>query len=333
MTTTYKHYKEPLAEHSAIWGDQYALTMSAGLFENQEHNTQATFHAYIRNNPFNGGYLLTGGQNIIKEWLDKHWKFDEIDIERMRSETLPDQDGNPTRLYSDEFIDMCANAELELTIDAMPEGELAFPDEPIYRVHGPLWQCLMVETPILNVTNSQSLFATLGSRLMTVAGGDPVLEFGLRRAQTIGGLEPSRGSYIGGISATSNNEAGKYYGIPTKGTFAHAWVMAQEDELESFKKYARAMPNNGVFLVDTYDTAEGVRKAVQACKEIGVGMNGIRLDSGALADLSKTARKILDEGGFPNAKIAASNDLDEKAITSLKAEGAKIDIWGLEPTL
>lgn len=333
MPSTYKHYREPLAQHSAIWGDQYALTMSQALFTNGEHNTQATFHAYIRKNPFDGGYLVTGGQNIIKEWLDKHWKFDEIDIENMREETILDSNGVPRRLYTDEFIEMLQNAELELTIDAMPEGELAFPDEPIYRVHGPLWQCLMVETPILNATNSQSLFATLGSRLVSLANGDPVLEFGLRRSQAIGGYEPSRGAYIGGIAATSSNEAKKFYGIPTKGTFAHAWVMAQQDELASFKKYASAMPHNGIFLVDTFDTLEGVKNAIKACKEIGVDLKGIRLDSGDLAYLSKEARKILDEGGFPNAKIAASNDLDEETIASLKAQGAKIQIWGIGTNL
>lgn len=333
MTNEYEYYNEPLAKHSAIWGDQYAVTMSAALFKNNEHNTPATFHTYIRKNPFQGGYLLTAGQNIIKEWLDQHWKFDEIDIKRMRNEKVLDNHGNPIRLYSDEFIEMCANSKLELTIDAMPEGEIAFPDEPIYRVHGPLWQCLMVETPILNVTNSQSLFATLASRLTVAAGGDPILEFGLRRAQSIGGLESSRGSFIGGVSATSNNEAGKHYGIPTKGTFAHAWVMAQEDELDAFKKYSKAMPHNGIFLVDTYDTERGVKRAAQACRDIEVNLKGIRLDSGDLAYLSKRARKILDKEGFPHAKIVASNDLDEQTVSSLKAQGAKIDVWGIGTNL
>lgn len=333
MTNTYKHYREKLAEHSAIWGDQYALTMAQGLFSLGEHDTRATFHAYIRKNPFNGGYLLTGGQNIINEWLDKHWRFDDIDLENLRNDVIPDDEGNMMRLYSDEFIDHLANAKMELTIDAMPEGEIAFPDEPIYRVHGPLWQCLMVETPILNVTNSQSLFATLASRLSTATGGDPILEFGLRRAQCIGGLEPTRGAYLGGIAASSNNEAKKFYGIPTKGTFAHAWVMAQEDEIAAFVKYANVMPHNGIFLVDTYETLEGVRRASRACKEAGVTLKGIRLDSGDLAYLSKEARKILDKEGFPQAKIAASNDLDERTIRSLKEQGARIDIWGIGTNL
>lgn len=343
----YKHYKEVLAEHSAIFADQYALTMSQAFFSNDKHNLNTTFHAYIRKNPFDGGYLVTGGQNIALEWLVNNWKFDEQDIEMMREETIPDlATGQPTRLYTDEFIDFIKDEPLRLTVDAMPEGELAFPDEPIYRIHGPLWQCLMVEAAILNMTNSQSLFATLATRLKTATGTsevvtftsdpanrDPILEFGLRRAQCIGGLEPTRGAYLGGIDGTSNMLAKKYYGIPTSGTFAHALVMTYEDELEAFSEYAQAMPNNGIFLVDTYNTLEGVKKAIKACKDNNVVMKGIRLDSGDLAHLSKEARTILDEAGFKDAKIAASNDLDEAEIISLKSKGAKIDIWGIGTNL
>ena len=327
-------YEEKLAQHSAAWRDRYAATMAQAFFTNGKHNTPVTFHAYIRSTPFKGGYLVTGGQNIVREWLSKYWKFDDRDIALMKKATVPDPvTGEPRKLYTPEFIDMCKNAKMELTVDAMPEGELAFPDEPIYRVHGPLWQCLMIEAALLNCMNSQSLFATLASRLVAVAEGAPVLEFGLRRAQCIGGLEASRASYVGGVAGTSNDLAEKYYGIPSAGTFAHALVMMYEDELTAFKEYIGAMPHNGIFLVDTYDTIEGVKKAVKACKDLGLTMKGIRLDSGDLTYLSKEARKILDEAGFTKAVIAASNDLDEETIASIKREGGKIDLWGVGTNL
>jgi nicotinate phosphoribosyltransferase len=328
-----KHYEEKLAQHSAAWRDRYALTMAQAFFTNGKHDINTTFHAYIRKSPFNGGYLITGGQNIIREWLAQHWKFDERDLDLMREATVPDQSGKPQRVFTDAFIEMAKNAKMELTIDAMPEGEIAFPDEPIYRVHGPLWQCLLVEAAILNTMNSQSLFATLASRMAEVAGGAPILEFGLRRAQDVGGLAPSRGAYLGGASATSNDLANKYYGIPAAGTFAHALVMTYEDELTAFKEYIGAMPHNGIFLVDTYDTLEGVKKAIKACQETGLNLKGIRLDSGDLTYLSIEARKLLDAAGFKNAAICASNDLDEETIAAIRREGGKIDIWGVGTNL
>ncbi|MBU0858793.1 MAG: nicotinate phosphoribosyltransferase, partial [Alphaproteobacteria bacterium] len=327
------YYEEKLAQHSAAWRDRYAITMAQAFYTNGKHNMPVTFHAYIRNTPFKGGYLVTGGQNIIREWLSHHWKFDDRDLQIMREATVPDVQGKAQRIFTDEFIEMCRGAKMELTIDAMPEGELAFPDEPIYRVHGPLWQCLLVEAAILNTMNSQSLFATLASRLTDVAEGQPILEFGLRRAQCIGGLEASRGAYLGGVAATSNDLANKYYNIPAAGTFAHALVMTYEDELTSFKEYIGAMPHNGIFLVDTYDTLEGVKKAITACQELGLNLKGIRLDSGDLTYLSKESRKLLDAAGFPNAQIAASNDLDEETIAAIKREGGKIDIWGVGTNL
>jgi nicotinate phosphoribosyltransferase len=340
------YYREALAEKSAFWADLYALTMSQALFTNEKHNINTTFQAFIRKPPFGGSYLVTGGQNIIAEWLDKNWKFTQRNIEQMREKTARNPvSGAMTPLFTPAFIDMVKNAKLELTIDAMEEGELAFPDEPIYRVHGPVWQCLMIEAALLNALNSQSLFATLATRMKEAtasqhavsftqhADRDPILEFGLRRAQDVGGIAPSRGAYIGGVDATSNLLAEEYYGIPTQGTFAHALVMLYEDELAAFTEYAKAMPNNGIFLVDTYNTLEGVKKACKACKDAGASMKGIRLDSGDLAYLSKESRKILDREGFTDARIAASNDLDEQEILKLKRGGAKIDIWGVGTNL
>ena len=326
----YPFYREKLAEHSAIWSDKYALTMAQALHTNNRHNINTTFHAYIRKEPFNGSFLLTAGQNIIFEWLKNNWRFDEVDLHNLRHAQIADhKTGEMKRQYTDEFVDMLANAKLELTIDAMPEGEIAFHDEPIFRINGPLWQCLMVEAAILNITNSQSLFATLAARMNHATVDEMLLEFGLRRAQAIGGLEPSRGGYVGGVDATSNMLANKYYGIPAAGTMAHAFVMLYENELQAFAEYAGAMPDNATFLVDTYDTVEGVKNACKTCRDLGIPLKGIRLDSGKMDELSIAARAIMDSFGFTDAKIAASNDLEEKTIRELKRNDAAIDQWGV----
>jgi len=218
-------------------------------------------------------------------------------------------------------------------VDAMPEGTVAFPHEPLVRVRGPLLQAQLLETPLLNLVNFQTLVATKAARVCQAARGAPVLEFGLRRAQGIdGGLSAARAAYIGGCAGTSNVLAGKLFGIPIKGTHAHSWVMSFDDEIESFRSYAQAMPNNCVFLVDTYDTIEGVKRAAAVGKKLrqrGHEMVGVRLDSGDLAYLSIEARRILDEAGFPDAGILASSDLDEHLIASLKEQGAKISVWGV----
>jgi nicotinate phosphoribosyltransferase len=204
-------------------------------------------------------------------------------------------------------------------------------------VQGPIVHAQLLETALLNILNFQSLIATKAARVCEAARGDPVIEFGLRRAQgPDGGLSASRAAYIGGCAGTSNAQAGKRFGIPVKGTQAHSWVMAFASEAESFDAYARAMPNNGVFLVDTYATLQGVRNAVAAGKtlrSLGHELAGIRLDSGDLAYLSQEARKLLDSEGFPRAAIMASNELDEYLIESLKQQGAAIDAWGVGTNL
>jgi len=215
----------------------------------------------------------------------------------------------------------------------MEEGTVALANEPMLRVRGPLLQCQLVETALLTMINFETLIATKAARITSAAGDDPVLEFGLRRAQGIdGGLSASRAAFVGGCAATSNVLAGRLFGIPVRGTHAHSWIMAFDDELEAFEAYADAMPNNCVFLVDTYDTIEGVRKAVEVGRRLrkqGHEMVGIRLDSGDLTALSIEARRILDDGEFPDAKIVASNDLDEHLITKLKGQGAQIGVWGV----
>jgi nicotinate phosphoribosyltransferase len=215
----------------------------------------------------------------------------------------------------------------------MPEGTVVFSHEPLIRVQGPLLQCQIIETALLNIINFQTLIATKAARMCLAAQGEPVLEFGLRRAQGIdGALTASRAAYIGGCTATSNVLAGKVFGIPVRGTHAHSWVMAFDDERESFRAYAEAMPNNCIFLVDTYNTREGVRKAAEVgtwLKENGHTLLGIRLDSGDLGQLSIEARTILDDAGFPDAAIVGGSDLDEYSITDLKERGAPINLWGI----
>ncbi|MBW3635263.1 MAG: nicotinate phosphoribosyltransferase, partial [Armatimonadetes bacterium] len=215
----------------------------------------------------------------------------------------------------------------------MPEGTICFAQEPLLRVQGPVLQCQLLETALLNIINFQTLIATKAARIALAARGEAVLEFGARRAQGIdGALSASRAAFVGGVAATSNVLAGKCFGIPVKGTHAHSWVMLFDSELEAFETYADALPNNVVFLVDTYDTLEGTRRAVEIGRKLrqnGHDLLGIRLDSGDLAYLSIEARKILDAGGFPDAKIFASNDLDEHLIASLKEQGAQIAVWGV----
>ncbi len=226
-----------------------------------------------------------------------------------------------------------SHLKLNVDIDAIEEGRVVFANEPLLRVTGPMLQCQLLETALLNIINFQTLVATKACRVSMAAKGDMVLEFGLRRAQgNDGALAASRAAYIGGCHATSNVLAGKMFGIPVRGTHAHSWVMSFDDERTAFEKYAHAMPNNCIFLVDTYDTLDGVRNAIRVglkLKESGHKMIGIRLDSGDLAYLSIAARQMLDEAGLVEASIVASNDLDERLIVSLKQQGARINVWGV----
>ncbi|HSN25037.1 MAG TPA: nicotinate phosphoribosyltransferase, partial [Kofleriaceae bacterium] len=218
-------------------------------------------------------------------------------------------------------------------IDAVPEGSLVFAHEPVVRVTGPIAHAQLVETALLTIINFQTLIATKAARIVSAARGAPVLEFGLRRAQGIdGGISAARAAWIGGVAGTSNVLAGTLHGIPVAGTHAHSWVMFHGDELEAFRSYAEALPGNCTFLVDTYDTLDGVRHAITVGRELrarGHELAGVRLDSGDLAHLSNEARRMLDEAGFPDAKIVASNDLDEHLIGSLLEQGARIDVYGV----
>ncbi|MFN8577085.1 MAG: nicotinate phosphoribosyltransferase [Candidatus Sericytochromatia bacterium] len=308
--------------------DLYQLTMAYGYWESKTDDKEAVFHLYFRKNPFQGGYTVSCGLDYVIDFLE-NFSFSNDDIEYLSS--LKGNDNEP--LFKKEFLKYLSDLKFTCDVDAIPEGTVVFPNEPLLRIKGPLVQCQLLETALLNIINFQTLIATKASRVVLATKGEQVLEFGLRRAQGIdGGLAASRASYIGGCSATSNVLAGKIFNIPVRGTHAHSWIMSFDNELEAFNTYAQAMPNNCVFLVDTYDTLEGVKKAVEVGKKLkdkGYKMAGIRLDSGDLAYLSIEARKILDENGFNETAIVGSNDLDETIISSLKDQGAKINIWGV----
>ena len=238
-----------------------------------------------------------------------------------------------TPLFETKFLDYLQTLRFACDIDAIPEGNVVFPHEPLLRVSGSLLQGQLFETALLNIINFQTLIATKSARICLAARGSPVIEFGLRRAHgPDGALAASRAAYIGGCVATSNVLAGKVFGIPVRGTHAHSWVMSFQTEYEAFEAYSEAMPGNCVFLVDTYDSIEGIRHAVEVgrhLRAIGKDLAGIRLDSGDLSYLSIVARSILDQAGFKTTQIVASNDLDEYVIASLNEQGASIDLWGV----
>lgn len=312
----------------ALLTDLYQLTMAYGYWKTGRADDEAVFHLFFRKNPFKGGYTVACGLSHVIDYLN-NLRFDESDVKYLS--TLTGNDKKP--LFEEAFLRYLADLRFKLDIDAVPEGTVVFSQEPLLRVSGSLLACQLVETPFLNMMNFQSLIATKAARICQAAQGEPVLEFGLRRAQGIdGAIAASRAAYIGGCTATSNVLAGKAFGIPVKGTHAHSWVMSFDDELTAFDAYAKAMPNNCVFLVDTYDTLEGVKHAIKIgnrLRKTGHEMVGIRLDSGDLAYLSIEARRMLDEAGFPKASIVASNDLDEDIITSLKQQNATIAVWGV----
>jgi nicotinate phosphoribosyltransferase len=312
----------------ALLTDLYQVTMAYSYWKAGVHEREAVFNLFFRSNPFGGGYTVTCGLEHVVDFL-KHFRFAKDDLDYLAS--LRGNDGKP--LFDAAFLKYLERVPFTCDVDAIPEGTVVFPPEPLVRVRGAIAQCQIVESALLNLVNFQSLIATKAARVCSAAEGDVIVEFGLRRAQGIdGALAASRAAYIGGCPATSNMLAGKLLGIPVRGTHAHSWVMFFESEREAFLEYAKAMPNNCIFLVDTYDTLGGVRNAVEAgrwLREQGHEMIGIRLDSGDLAYLSIETRKILDEAGFPDATILASNELDERIIESLKSQGARIGVWGV----
>lgn len=312
----------------ALLTDLYQLTMAYGYWRSGVSEKEGVFHLFFRQAPFGSGYTIACGLSAAIEFL-AGFRFTSEDAEFLRSLSGFDK----RALLDRDFLRFLKALRFQCDVDGVPEGTVVFPQEPLLRVKGPMVQAQLVETALLNFINFETLIATKAARVCLAAEGDRVIEFGLRRAQgRDGGLSASRAAYVGGCVATSNVLAGQRFGIPVAGTHAHSWVMSFDTELEAFRAYAQALPGNCIFLVDTYNTIEGVRNAVKVGHELrrrGHELAGVRLDSGDLAWLSIQTRRILDEAGFPKASIVASNDLDEAIITSLKQQGARIDTWGV----
>ena len=305
--------------------DLYELTMMQGYFKNKAQNETVIFDAFYRSNPQGGGYAISAGLEQVIEYIN-NLHFSREDISYLSG----------LRLFEKDFLEYLESFHFSGDIYAIPEGNLMFPREPMVKVIAPIMEAQLIETAILNIINHQSLIATKASRVCYAAKGDGIMEFGLRRAQgPDAGLYGARAAMIGGCLGTSNVLAGQLFDVPVKGTHAHSWIMSFPDEYTAFKTYARMYPSACILLVDTYDTLKsGVPNAIKVFQEMqeeGIPLTfyGIRLDSGDLAYLSKKARKMLDEAGFTDAIISASNDLDEFLIDSLKAQGAAITSWGV----
>ena len=308
--------------------DLYELTMMQGYFKT-ENNRTVIFDAFHRKNPCDGAYAISCGLEQVIDYI-KNLHFTEDDIAYLRSLSIFDED----------FLEYLSNFHFTGDIYAIPEGTVIFPREPLVKVIAPIMEAQLVETAILNIINHQSLIATKAARVCYAAKGDGIMEFGLRRAQgPDAGIYGARAAMIGGCIGTSNVLCGQLFDVPVKGTHAHSWIMSFPDEYTAFKTYADLYPTACILLVDTYDTLKsGVPNAIRVFQEMraaGVPLTfyGIRLDSGDLAYLSKKARRMLDEAGFPDAVISASNDLDEYLIESLKAQGAAITSWGVGTNL
>ena len=312
----------------ALNTDLYELTMAQGFWESGMSESQGCFTVFFRDAPFDGGYAVACGTGQIAD-LVENFTFDEDSIAYLASLQAP----GGGAMFKQGFLDYLRDFRMNVNVWAVPEGEVVFPREPLVRVEGPLIDCQLLETALLNLVNFQTLVATKTARVVHAAEGHPVSDFGLRRAQgPDGGLAVARASYIAGASSTSNVVAGKIYGIPVFGTHAHAWVMAFPSELDAFRAFAKSSPKNCVLLLDTYDVHQGIQNAITVAKEMeaeGERLAAIRIDSGDLAKLTKETRKAFDDAGLPYVKISASNDLDEYTIQSLFAQGAPIDSFGV----
>lgn len=307
-------------ESLALLTDLYQLTMVYGYWKAGIADRQAVFHLHFRKWPFKGGFALAAGLQTAVQFVQQ-LRFTASDLAYLES----------LKLFEKPFFDFLSRFSFACDIDAVPEGTLVFPNEPILRVKGPIWQAQLLESPLLNLINFQTLIATKAARICLAAAPDPVVEFGMRRAQGIdGAISASRAAFIGGCEGTSDVLAGKLFGIPVRGTHAHSWVMAFDEEKAAFETFAKVMPKHCILLVDTYNSIEGVKEAIRVAKSIkGFDLYGVRLDSGDLAQLSIEVRKILDREGFSQTKIMASNELDEYLIRDLKQQGAKISLWGV----
>ena len=316
-------------QNLTLMTDLYELTMMQGYFKHKDRNETVIFDVFYRNNPLDSGYAISAGLKQVIDYI-KNLHFSKQDIDYLSS----------LGIFDSDFLDYLDTFQFTGDIYAIPEGTVIFPREPLIKVIAPIMEAQLVETAILTILNHQCLIATKASRVCYAAKGDGIMEFGLRRAQgPDAGIYGARAAVIGGCSGTSNVLAGQLFDIPVKGTHAHSWIMSFPDEYTAFKTYADMYPTACILLVDTYDTLKsGVPNAIRVFQEMrqaGVPLTyyGVRLDSGDLAYLSKKARKMLDDAGFPDAVISASNDLDEFLIDSLKAQGATITSWGVGTNL
>lgn len=307
--------------------DLYQITMAQGYFDHGMGSTQACFHMYFRNYPFKGGYAVACGMDQLAELVETY-AFTPDDISYLAKLDAP----GGGKLFHSDFLDYLSEFRLSVDIDAVPEGTIVFPNEPLVRVTGPILECQLIETPLLNCVNFETLIASKAARVCQAAEA-PVAEFGLRRAQgAAGGIWASRAAVVGGCASTSNVLAGRLFDIPVSGTHAHSWVMSFPDELTAFRAYAESFPNNCVLLVDTYDVEQGVKNAITVgleMRERGERLSGIRIDSGDLTWLAKMARRMLDEAGLTDCGIVLSNDLDEHTIRSIRQEGVEVMSWGV----
>ena len=308
--------------------DLYELTMAQGLWENGKLGEQGCFTAFFREAPFGSVYAVMCGTAELGEFVE-NFRFTDEDIAYLAELEAP---GGGV-LFKPGFLEFLRGFCPQVDIDAIPEGELVFAREPMVRVSGPMLDCQLLETALLNIIGFQTLVATKTARVVQAAQGRPVAEFGLRRAQgPDGGVAVARASYVAGCASTSNVLAGRRYGIPVSGTHAHSWVLSFPTELEAFRAFAKSSPKNCTLLVDTYDVREGVENAITVAREMeaeGERLSGIRIDSGDLAKLSAYARRRFDEEGLSYVKIVVSNDLDEHTITSLFNQGAPVDAFGV----
>lgn len=312
----------------AMLTDLYEITMAQGLWESGKAEEEGCFTAFYRDHPFGSAYAVMCGTADLPE-LVENLRFTEEDIDYLAGLEAP----AGGRMFNLAFLEYLKSFRMHVDIDAVPEGELVFPREPMVRVTGPALECQLLETALLNTIGFQTLVATKTARVVAAAKGRPVSEFGLRRAQgPDGGMAVARASYVAGASSTSNVLAGRRYGIPVFGTHAHSWVMSFDTELEAFRAFAKSSPKNCTLLIDTYDVREGVENAITVAKEMeaaGERLSGIRIDSGDLAKLSSYVRGRFDAEGLDYVKIAVSNDLDEYTIQSLLDQGAPLDSFGV----
>ncbi|PSL41328.1 nicotinate phosphoribosyltransferase [Planomicrobium soli] len=313
-----KHYAD---DSLVLHTDLYQINMAEAYWADGMHERKAVFELFFRKLPFGNGYAIFAGLERVLDYL-RNFCFSDSDLEYLREEVG----------YREDYIEYLKTVRFTGNVYSVVEGEVVFQNEPLLRIEAPLVEGQLIETALLNIVNYQTLIATKASRIKQIVKDERVMEFGTRRAQEMdAAVWGTRAAFIGGLEATSNVRAGKKFGIPVAGTHAHSLVQAYKNEYEAFHSYAKRH-KNCVFLVDTYDTLKsGLPIAIQVAKELGdkINFEGIRLDSGDIAFLSKEARKMLDEAGFPNTKIVVSNDLDEYTILNLKAQGARVDSWGI----